>query len=303
MNETLQIIFGAGNKGRMLVRMLEKGEAEAGAHCIVDNDPGKWGTAIGKCPIREPKYLLTLPRGSFRVHIAVGPAYPEVRDKLIGYGLTEHLDFFDACITPARLSDLDNNYQRIRDRVRDYTLLSDERLQMLYLFARAVEHLPGEIAEVGVYRGGTACLLASVYSMGDKVVHLFDTFGGIPPVADDIDVHREGDFSDTSLDVVAEYLGEFGNVAFHPGIFPDSVSPEISAAGYCFVHVDADMYRSVVECCSFFYPRLVKGGMMLFDDYGFPSCPGVKKGVDEYFSTTLHKPIYLPTGQALIICS
>jgi O-methyltransferase len=41
--------------------------------------------------------------------------------------------------------------------------------------------------------------------------------------------------------------------------------------------------------------------MMLFDDYGFTSCPGVRKAVDEFFADKLHKPVYLPTGQALVI--
>ena len=72
-------------------------------------------------------------------------------------------------------------------------------------------------------------------------------------------------------------------------------------ASYCFVHVDADIYRSVCDCCAFFYPRLVQGGMMLFDDYGFATCPGVRKAVDEFFADKSHKPLYLPTGQALVI--
>ena len=57
----------------------------------------------------------------------------------------------------------------------------------------------------------------------------------------------------------------------------------------------------VLDSCDFFYPRLTPGGMMLFDDYGFASCPGVRKAVDEFFADKMQKPIYLPTGQALVI--
>lgn len=283
------------------MRILEQDGKNPFAHCFIDSDPIKWGNMIGSCPVREPDYLLTLPRHSFKVLVAVGPGYSEVRDRLTGYGLTENVDFIDACITPASPSALDEEYRRVRERVRDHTLLSDERLQVLYQFARATAHLPGDIAEVGVYRGGTAYLLAALFSCKNKRLRLFDTFDGIPAVAGSIDFHREGDFSDTCLADVKEFLGEFNNISFHPGVFPDTVTPDAAAANYCFVHVDADMYRSVLDSCAFFHPRLAQGGMILFDDYGFASCPGVKKAVDEFFADKRHKPVYLPTGQALVI--
>ncbi len=301
MKQPLQIIFGAGNKGRMLLRILEQGGEVPNIHCFIDSDPAKWGSKIGCCLVYPPDYLVTLPRHSFKVLVAVGAGFSEVRDRLKGFGLVENVDFVYACITPASLSALDDEYRRVRDRVREHTLLSDERLQVLYQFASATAHLPGDAAEVGVYRGGTAYLLASLFSKQHRGLHLFDTFGGIPAIADSVDIHREGDFSDTSLSVVTEFLHEFDNISFHPGVFPHSVTPETDVARYCFVHVDADMYRSVLDSCAFFYPRLAQGGMILFDDYGFASCPGVRKAADDFFADKRHKPIYLPTGQALVI--
>lgn len=300
MNRSIRIIFGAGNKGRMLLRMLE-GEPDRTVCCFIDSDPGKWGSTIGNCPVYAPDYLLTLPRHSFKVLVAVGPGYSDARDRLIGYGLIENQDFVDAAMTPASPSALDEEYRRVRDRVRDHTLLSDDRLQVLYQFARATAHLPGDAAEVGVYRGGTAFLLASLFSKQNRGVHLFDTFCGIPPLAESIDLHREGDFSDTSFAEVKEFLEEFDNIIFHPGVFPNSLPPDAAAARYFFVHVDADIYRTVLDSCAFFHPRLAQGGMILLDDYGFASCPGVRKAVDEFFANKRHKPVYLPTGQALII--
>ena len=40
---------------------------------------------------------------------------------------------------------------------------------------------------------------------------------------------------------------------------------------------------------------------MVFDDYGWASCPGVKKAVDDFFSNKSEVPCYLPTGQAIVI--
>ena len=51
----------------------------------------------------------------------------------------------------------------------------------------------------------------------------------------------------------------------------------------------------------FFYPRLNSGGMIICDDYGFRTCPGARRAVDEYMSDKMESVIELPTGQAVII--
>ena len=44
---------------------------------------------------------------------------------------------------------------------------------------------------------------------------------------------------------------------------------------------------------------MVTGGIMIFDDYGFPACRGGEKdAVDEFFADKEERPITLPTGQA-----
>ncbi len=63
---------------------------------------------------------------------------------------------------------------------------------------------------------------------------------------------------------------------------------------------NADLYASTLECCEFFYKKMVPGGMMLFDDYLVPDTPGVKKAVDEFFSAKKESPIILPTMQAMV---
>ena len=46
---------------------------------------------------------------------------------------------------------------------------------------------------------------------------------------------------------------------------------------------------------------MIPGGMIVFDDYGFPSCPGARRAVDEAFANRPEVPICLPTGQALVV--
>ena len=300
-NEPLQIVYGAGTKGRMLVRMLSARSGGGGVHCLLDGDPARWGDEIEAVPVRSPDYLHDLERGSYRVHVAVGRGYAEVRRQLEGLGLREAEDFHRADLAPATLAEIDSDYLRLQPRLAGKTLLSDDRLHVLHQFASAARHLPGAVAEVGVHRGGSALLLAEVFAGADKPLYLFDTFAGIPHQTGDFDLHRAGDFADTSLEAVRELLGGFEGISLNPGIFPATATPEHQAARYAFVHIDVDIERSVADCCAFFYPRLVAGGMLLFDDYGFPTCPGVRRAVDRHCNDLDLRPTYLPTGQALLI--
>jgi O-methyltransferase len=107
------------------------------------------------------------------------------------------------------------------------------------------------------------------------------------------------DFRDTSLEAVMEFVG--GNrVEYHPGFIPDTFRG-LEDRRFSFSHIDVDIYKSVWDCCEFVYPRTPAGGVMLFDDYGLPSCPGARAAVDEFFADKPEFPLVLRTGQAIVI--
>ncbi len=201
---------------------------------------------------------------------------------------------------PRHLWNRDDRFLGLMQEVNGQTLNDRVRCFMLYQYARQVARIEGDVAEVGVYKGGTAKLLAKAFSGAGKTLHLFDTFGGMPPSDPTMDVFKEDDLTDTSLDRVRAFLQDCPQVQYHQGIFPATTAP-VEQAKFCLVHVDVDIYKSVVDCCAFFYPRLVRGGVLLFDDYGFLSCPGGKKAVDDFFAGKPEYPCYLPTGQCVVV--
>jgi O-methyltransferase len=203
-------------------------------------------------------------------------------------------------LRPLPLWQQDPEFIQIFSRI-EYTLVDHARCYILHQFAKQTAGLPGDLAEVGVYKGGTAKLLALTISpRAKKTLHLFDTFTGMPPTQSGTDYHHAGDLGDTSLEGVQRTLQECGNVRFYKGFFPDTAGP-VENSRFCMVHIDADIYQSVKDSCVFFYPRLEKGGVMVFDDYGFMSCPGARKAVDEFFSDKPESPVYLPSGQCIVI--
>lgn len=201
---------------------------------------------------------------------------------------------------PIHLWDTHDEFNSIMKQIVGYTLCDKTKCFVLYQFAKQVACLPGGAAEVGVYKGGTARLLAKIFERIPKNIHLFDTFSGMPLPDQNKDIHKGGDFSDTSLESVKAYLSDCKNIHFYQGIFPATVTP-IQNMRFCFVHIDVDIYRSTMDCCKFFYPRMEKGGIMIVDDYGTLDCPGVKMAVNEYLSDKPEYPCYLPTGQCVII--
>ena len=177
------------------------------------------------------------------------------------------------------------------------SLLSEDRLTVIKDLAESVRHLEGDAAELGVYKGGSARVIAT--SLPQKKIYLFDTFKGMP-FQDDGDIHQAGEFADTSFDSVLANLAGLSNVTLLAGIFPDETAHNVALRSFCFVHIDADQYRSTADAIRFFYPRLVVGGYLVFDDYGWRNCPGVKAAVDEFFSVRNERVMSRATHQVYI---
>jgi O-methyltransferase len=198
---------------------------------------------------------------------------------------------------PIRPWETDPEFLRLVGEIADHTLVDRVRLYMLYQLVKQTLPLAGAVAEIGVYRGGSAKLLARVCD-GKKKIHLFDTFEGMPETHPTHDFHERGDFADTSLEAVRAYLSDCPEIDLHPGFFPASAGgmPEQL---FSLVHVDVDIYASVLSCCEYFFPRMVAGGVLVFDDYGMVTCEGAKIALDEFCAAHGQTPIYLPSGQCL----
>lgn len=184
------------------------------------------------------------------------------------------------------------------------TLVDRDRLWTLKCAVLQTHSLPGEIWEAGVYQGGSALFLkrlAKAHESPDAPVHmrLFDTFSGLPDTDTAKDLHSKGDFGDTSIEEVQRLVGIDSFIEYHRGLVPESfVGLEDSRVR--LAHIDLDLYQGTRCALDFIFPRVVPGGVIVCDDYGFISCPGVRRAVDEFFATKAESPLVLPTGQAVV---
>jgi O-methyltransferase len=160
---------------------------------------------------------------------------------------------------------------------RDMLLLPSEACQIMSA-VDAVQRIPGDMAELGVWNGASAKMISS--RSPERVLHLFDTFEGLPkPTEKDSSRFKENQYR-CSLDEVKKYLNS-GTFRFHKGLFPASTAG-LSETRFAFVHLDADLYESTKAGLEWFYPRLNKGGMLICHD--FDTAAGVNRAFEEFFA-------------------
>jgi O-methyltransferase len=166
----------------------------------------------------------------------------------------------------------------------------------LALAARAASKLPGDFAELGVYQGASAKLICQM--KGERTLHLFDTFEGLPaPGPFDPPEFVEGGFR-CSQESVSQYLSDYANVQFHPGVFPGTAA-RVADRRFAFVNLDVDLYESTYQALEFFYPRMVTSGIILSHDYA--GAKGVRKAFDEFFESKEEVVMPLLGNQCMVI--
>lgn len=200
-----------------------------------------------------------------------------------------------------RVSD-DREFLRLHARaVKELSSLQRfEERYTLWSLCRSLAARPGSIAEVGVYRGGSALLLAAAKQGAD--LYLFDTFAGMPAVNPTTDGHfQEGDFSNSSLSEVKSLLHGYPRVHFHPGIFPHSAATlATSKLTFKLVHLDVDLHSSTTAALEWFYPRMERGGLIVSHDYNDKTVPGVKQAFDEFFADKMETVVPIWFSQAVV---
>lgn len=172
-------------------------------------------------------------------------------------------------------------------------------LEKLNELLHKVKDMDGDVVEVGVYRGGSALEISKI--LNNDNIYLFDTFEGLPQTNEHDNHHKKGDFNDTSYEQILELFKDNDNICIYKGVFPIENSEVLNDKKFKFVHLDVDIYDSYKNCLDFFHNKMVKGGIILFDDYNAGSCLGAKKAVDEFLLTNNLNLIIGNDCQAYII--
>lgn len=165
-----------------------------------------------------------------------------------------------------------------RERGRDWppfghTMIGHRRIRQFReaIFEVVDKKVPGDIVELGVWRGGTCIFgraLLDILNEKNRRVILFDAFEkleGYGPISD---------FLAIPLEQVRHNFEKYGvlndNVEFVKGTFEESLprffenNKKMKTA---ILRIDANFYEAYKKALYYFYDTVPVGGIIIFDDY------------------------------------
>lgn len=177
-----------------------------------------------------------------------------------------------------------------------------------YELYQKVINLPGDIVELGVFRGSSLMSFSNfveIRNMGDRQKKIigFDNFEGFKELdpkdgyADERVDKIVGGFNcshfEEALKDAISIFDEDRFIPYKPRIHLVKGDIEKTVPQYVLenpgvrislLHFDVDLYRPTLIALEHLWPLVVKGGVVIFDEYGIPPWEGEAKAVDEFFS-------------------
>lgn len=207
------------------------------------------------------------------------------------------------------------SFARLLRKTDPYTLMSWRERTAVYRQAeRALKNgVSGDFVEIGVHRGGSAALLASLLKAHpDRNLHLFDRWGDLPEPTEEDGVRatqyaranipeklaalRDGDPLGATKQVIERVIG-YGNARYYAGWY-DETLPTYSGGPIAFASIDCDYYESVKLALAFVSEHAAPGATMVLDDWR--GWPGVKQAVSEWMADARAVVAPTPFGTAIV---
>lgn len=162
----------------------------------------------------------------------------------------------------------------------------DPRAATIELMSREIYRysVEGNTAELGVYQGGFSRLINHYFP--DRKLYLFDTFEGF--AQNDVEADKAKgipsdtarNFSSTSVELVLSKMEHPENCIIRKGWFPDTAQGIDDR--FCFVSLDADLYKPLISGLEFFYPKLSHGGIIMIHDFNNGDYPRAREAVKDF---------------------
>lgn len=148
----------------------------------------------------------------------------------------------------------------------DNAMIFDQRPQLWNYAAKSANLADGLILEFGVFKGRSINYFAKLFP--EDEVHGFDSFEGL---AEDWKGYH---FPKGTFDLGGNLPKVEGNVTLHKGWFETTLPPFLDkkTAPIRLCHIDCDTYESALYVIKGLVDRLVKGSVLVFDEYhGYPN--------------------------------
>lgn len=181
------------------------------------------------------------------------------------------------------------------------------RVYIVCYFANLVKDLEGDFVECGVNTGAYSRAVIEYvdFQSLSKQFFLFDTFSGLD-FSQLIDQEKEigidkmyGKNYQDVYEQVKETFRDF-NVTVVKGLVPDTLHL-CKSEKICYLSIDMNVTTPEIAAAHYFWDKVVSGGVVLLDDYGFPPHISQKHAFDLFAKEKGVEILSLPTGQGIII--
>ena len=202
--------------------------------------------------------------------------------------------------------DKDIEFNDIYDKVLNNTLVDKIRcFELWQLVKQSAKLESGCLIEIGIWRGGSGAIIskcAELNNIKDRI-YLCDNFLGVIKSSEKDCAYKNGEHSDTDINIVSTLFDELNikNIEILKGVFPDETGSLIKDQVIRFCHIDVDTYQSAKDIFCYIWDKMVVGGIIVYDDYGFNECNGITEHVNEFINDEDKLFIYNINGHAIIV--
>ena len=173
------------------------------------------------------------------------------------------------------------------------------RIHTILWAASTVKNLDGDFVDCG---GGFGYFMSSIYKYLNfenlnKKYYMFDSFSGTSPEFDSTNHFTK--YGSWYSDIIKNHNSK-KNLEIIQGYLPHTLS-KVKIDKISFLSIDLNSYKPEIECMNFLWDRIIKGGIIVLDDYAFPGCESQFLNHNEFIKTKDKEILTLPTGQGLIV--
>jgi len=171
----------------------------------------------------------------------------------------------------------DKSFYDFYNIIKEYTLLDTKRLYTLWFFSKSLNILKSDILDIGCLKGGAGFAMAKANKKG--TTYLIDTFRGL---VENENYHKKSHFVFEDINLVKNKIKKLRlkNVRVIKANFPKGMDKIFKRKKFKLCHVDVNTFNATKSSFEFIRKKIVKNGIVIFDDYGIHSTEGIKKYVD-----------------------
>lgn len=169
----------------------------------------------------------------------------------------------------------------------------DWRIHIVTWAASRCMKLDGDFVECGVWWGwlSRAICYYSDFQNSEKYFHFFDSWGS------------EGshvNYQDDIYDQVKNRFVNYPNVIFHRGMVPNVLLQSILPDQIAYLSLDMNGGLAERQALDILWPRLVSGGIVYVDDYGW-NYPRLRAELADFLKDKPEELLHFPCGSSIII--